>query len=213
MATLKDYFSYNDDYSEITGIYDQLSRQMKDVHNSGQVISNFSSDSIEFNDGISFYNVSDPVNYELEKRKNIVSCTKMMLGTYLSLSTGFNDFSNVPDDFFTNNLDDICDSITSDNFYPEYYHEVLLEGKNEYYCDFLARKRQERELNGNRNVNSYKKVLSNAASSLYYDVTEDVEGPTFDQKQANVHSVFYPVLIGVSLILIILIVLLMTNVI
>jgi hypothetical protein len=211
MATLGDYFSYNDDYSELNTIYDNLSREMKDIHNSGKVITNFSSSSINFDDGISFDSVGNPVNFELEKRNNIVSNAKMMLGTYLSLSTGFNDFSNVSDEFFTSNLDDICSSITSESFYPEYYYGIFNEGKNEYYCDFLARKKQERDLNGNKNVNSYKKVLSNAASSLYYDVSEEVEGPTLDQKQAKVHSLFYPVLIGVSLLLIVLVVILISN--
>ena len=201
METIKSYFSYNDDYSKISKIYYNLSLSLKDIHNDGKVVSNLSSDTSLVGDKYGYSTVDDPVSYEAEKRKNVVSFSKMMLGTYLSLSTGFTDFSQVPDDFFFNNIEEICDSITADNFYPEYFYGVFKEGKNEYFCDFIERKKQEQALNGRSNVNSYKKVLSNAASSLYYDQSEeefDVDDP--NKKQALVHTLFYPMLIVGSLI-------------
>ena len=204
MATLNSYFAYSDDYSEINNIYDKLSLELKKIHENGLIVSNYSSNNIEYGEnGLSFNTISRPVNYEVEKRKNIVSNAKLMLGTYLSLSTGFTDFSSFPDEFFFNKIDEICSSITSDNFYPEYFYEVFKEGKNEYFCDFLARKKQERALNGASNVNSYKKVLTNAASSLYYD-NEEVVDSALDPnvKQANVHSLFYPILVVSSLLLV-----------
>lgn len=207
METLGNYFSYNNDYSEINPIYNELSQQLKEIHSNGKVVSDFSAGSIAYDAGSEFLAVGDPVNFEAEKRKNVVAFAKLLLGTYLSLSTGFTDFSNVDDSFFFENIDDICSSITADDFYPEYFYGVFKEGKNEYYCDFLARKQQEQALSGKQNEATYRKVLANAASSLYADNNES-DDIDLTKKQASVNTLFYPILIvGTLLILGLLIVL------
>ena len=76
--------------------------------------------------------------------------------------------------------------------------EALFEnGSNEYYCDYLERVKQNEALGGKGNVRAYKKVLSNAASELYDDPEDDLD---LDKKVASISSLFYPLLIGLSVL-------------
>jgi hypothetical protein len=165
----------------------------------GQSINNLSSTNILF-DGNSFIfsDVNSSNNIELDKRKNIVSLAKLILGGYLSAANGFRDFSSVDDSWFIQNLDDICETITDDNFDQDYFYSLFTEGNNEYYCDYLERKKQSESIGGKGNIRSYKKVLSNAASNFYEDQTE-VDDLSVEKKTAQVTPIFYPLLIGMSL--------------
>ena len=195
MVDLGDYFSYNSDLSNVSLIFENLSRQLKVIHSHMMVVPKLSSKSISYDDGVQFETMIEPYNFELQKRENIVSFGKLMLGTYLSLGTGFKDFSFVEDEWFANNISDITKAITSDNFYPEYFEQLFLNGSNEYYCDFIDRKRQEEALNNRSNINGFKKVLNTAASSLYEEEESQEEFNDY-QKNASISSIFYPLLIG-----------------
>ncbi len=193
METLKEYFLSNNDYSNLPNIFSNLSRQLKIIHDNGMVIPLLNSDKIAVDNGeFSFQYMTEANNYELEKRKNITSFAKLILGTYLSLSTNFNDFSSVDDNWFSQNIDSILNSITADNFDKEYFDEVFKDGEDTYYSDFLDRKRQSEELGGKGNVNAYSKVLKNSASAFYSssDTEQNEEG---SRKSASINYLFYPV--------------------
>ena len=193
METLKEYFLSNNDYSNLPNIFSNLSKQLKIIHDNGMVIPLLNSDKIAVDNGeFSFQYMTEANNYELEKRRNITAFAKLMLGTYLSLSTNFNDFSSVDDNWFSQNIDSILNSITADNFDKEYFDEVFKNGEDTYYSDFLDRKRQSEELGGKGNINTYSKVLKNSASALYS--LGDTEGNNEDlKKSASINYLFYPV--------------------
>lgn len=201
METLESYFLYETDYSSINKIFSDLSRKLKDFHSRNIVVNNLDASNVVYKDGsFEFKNVSEN-NNESAKRKNIVTLGKMMLGTYLSLSTGFKDFSLVQDSWFSQNIDEITSSIMSEDF-DQLYFRQLFSGSNEYYSDYLDRKKQSDELNSKNNVAQYKKVLKNAASSLSdeqdFVIDEEVD---VERKTASLSTFFYPLLIGGALIL------------
>ena len=206
MMNLGDYFSYNSDDSDISFIFEKIFRQLEDIHNKGMVVSFLTSKSILYDDDFRFSDIIEPYDFELQKRENIKSLAKLMLGTYLSCGTGFKDFSVVNDDWFLSNIGNIINSITADGFYSEYFEELFTKSNYEYYSDFIDRKKQDNALNNKGNVNSFKKVLKTAASSLYSD-DNDYQSESDYQKTASINSLFYPLLIGSSLLITLLILL------
>ena len=204
MQTLKDYFSYNNDYSEINKIFYGLSKKMKDIHNDGMIIANFSSSSIVYDNDFNYEYKQIPNVFDVEKKNNNLSFAKLLLGTYLSLSTGFKDFSQVSTEWFQENIEEICSSITTDNFFSEYFLSLFVSGNNEYYCDYLDRKKQEATLGGETNTVAYKKVLSNSASAFYeHDDEDELEIFDSSNKSALINEIFYPVLLFCFLVIII----------
>ena len=214
MQTLYDYFCYNDDYYEAERIFLNLSKRLKEIHSNNMIVSNLSSKSIVFDENVDFVSQQEAYNFEVQKRENIIDFAKLMLGAFLSLSTGFRDFSNVSTEWFSENIDDICSSITIDDFPGEYFTNLFSGGNNEYFSDYLVQKEQKESLQGKSNVNSYKKVLSNSASSFYapsYDESENNNMFDSSQKSALINKLFYPILLGCSLALIVLLIKLFGN--
>ena len=82
-----------------------------------------------------------------------------------------------------------------DNFDKEYFYSVFFEGKDDYYSDYLDRKKQSESLQGKSNLQEFRKVLRTAGSSLY----EDQEEQEVKEKNANIQIAFNPLLIGLSL--------------
>jgi hypothetical protein len=198
METLNQYFTYENDYSSLNDIFINLSRKLKFIHEDNMIIPRLNGDSILYDDGtFSFTDQESTDNVVVGKRKNIISLAKIMLGAYLSLSTGFKDFSNVDDAWFLENLEDICSSITSEDFERDYFRELLLEGKDEYYSDYYDRKKQNESLSERSNVQGYKKVLKTAASSLYEEQVFDEEDDlNIEKKTASINIMYFPILIG-----------------
>ena len=198
MESLKTYFSYENDFDDVSELYENLSRQLKIIHSNNMIVPNMNSDEITLGDSIAF-KAEKSNDFEAKKRENIVSFAKLMIGTYLSKSTGFKDFSNVDDNWFISNFDSIFDAINEENFDKEYFSSVLLEGKNYYYSDYLDRKRQSESLEGKSNIQGYRKVLRTAGSELYQNLDDEIE---IQEKSANMHISFNPLLIGVSVAII-----------
>lgn len=196
METLKDYFSYENDIDEVSGIFENLSRQLKIIHSKDMYVPNLSSKEIIVDDDVSFENMTFSENIEADKRKNILSLAKIMIGTYLSINTGFKDFSSVDDKWFLDNLDSIFETINVENFDKDYFSSIFLEGNNTYYSEYLDRKRQGEVLQGTSNVQGYRKVLRNAGSSLYQEMDDQID---IREKNANLQTNFNPLLIGFSL--------------
>ena len=198
METLNQYFTYENDYTNLNSIFINLSRKLKSVHEDNLIVPELTGDTISYDDdSFSFTYIEETDNVSINKRRNIISLAKIILGAYLSLSTGYKDFSSVNDEWFLDNLEDICSTITSDNFDANYFRELFLEGKDEYYCDYYDRKKQNESLSEKSNIQGYKKVLKTAASSLYQEQVFDEEDDlNIDKKTASVSLMFYPLLVG-----------------
>lgn len=188
---IKDYVTYED--VNISSLFDILSKQLKIVHNNNYVVNNLNCDGIYVNDNMSFKNIRPASNYEKEKRENIIALSKIMIGTVLSKGTTFRDFSSVDNDWFTNNFDSIFSVINEEDFDKDYFYSVFFEGQNMYYSDYLNEKKKKEELSGRENVNSYRKVLRTAASSLYEDLSDD--NTNVQEKSALISTSFNPILL------------------
>lgn len=202
METLNQYFSYNHDYSELSRIFSMLYSNLRVIHDNGMYVPNISADNILYDGKFSFDSMSLFYNADLNKRENIVSLTKLFLGTYLSLSTGFRDFSSVNIEWFSNNMESIKSIVSDEDFSPDYFSSVLFDGQNVYYDEFLKKKAQNSDLNSRSSKRGYAKVLANAGSRFYEDQTEEIEENPFDRKTAYINFIFYPVLAFCSLLVI-----------
>ena len=198
MEKLRDYLVYNLDSLDLSELFDNLSKQLKVIHSYDKVVPTLTSDSILCDEkGFSFESIEDSNQIDTDKRNNILDLAKLVIGCFLSVSGEFRDFSTIDTSWFTDNIDDICATITDDSFRKDYYEALFENGSNEYYCDYLERVKQNEALGGKGNVRAYKKVLSNAASELYDDPEDDLD---LDKKVASISSLFYPLLIGLSVL-------------
>lgn len=201
METLNQYFSYNKDCS-ISDVFYQLYKQMKVIHDNGMIVPLVDSNHILFDGSFTFDDKSLSNNIELDKNENLLSLTKLFLGTYISFATGFRDFSSVDNEWFLQNMDSINNMITDDDFPSQYFSSVFVNGENGYYSDYVDKIKQSESLSSMSNVKGYKKVLSNAASKFYEDQSQTVESTDgVGKKTAFINFLFYPTLI-ISIILI-----------
>lgn len=198
METIRSYFALNKDYNEMVNVFSMLYKRLEVIHENGMYVPVISSDHILYEDGtFVFDDMRLADNIELRKRENLVALSKLFLGTFLSLSTDFKDFSMIDTDWFTSNMNSINSSIVADQFYPEYFESVFIEGNNEYFDDFYEKQLKKEELNSRSNNKTYKKILNNAASGLYSDYFEEevVDENVVEKKSAYINFLFYPTLI------------------
>lgn len=207
METLKEHFSYERDFDELPELFENLSRQLRIIHSNNMIVPKVNANEIVLGEAMAYHPVRLESDNPNAKRRNLLDFNKIMIGAYLSLGTGFKDFSSVDDSWFLENFDSIFDTIHYDDFDKEYFSSVFFDGKNDYYCDYLDRKRQSESLQGNTNVVGYKKVLRNAGSSLYEELSD--EESNIKEKNANLQSAFNPILIIISLLIITIIVTMM----
>lgn len=190
METLKQYLSYNKD-CDLSDIFYQLSRKMKVIHQNGMYVPVINSEHIVFDNDFSFDNIKLSLDFISDKKDNIQSLAKVFIGAFLSLGTEFYDLSQVNNNWLLEHLDEISSTITADSYPKDYFEAVLLNGKDNYYCDYLEKLKNSSELN---NSLAYKKVLSNAGSKYYQDQSE-IDTSAIEKKVAFINYLFYPVLI------------------
>lgn len=197
METLKEYFSHNSD-CDISSLFYKLSQSLKIIHSNEMIIPVIDSNHIKFeNDRFSFLEMKSSDNIEDDKKRNIRELTKLFLGTYVSLSTGFYDFSHTDTKWFEDNLEEINKIVTNDDYLPQYFSDVLLNNSNIYYCDYVDNQRK--KLSGGKSESlTYRKILSSATSGIFNDDEPDI---CIDKKTAFVNYLFYPT-IFLSLLLV-----------
>lgn len=203
METFSQYFSYNSDYNTMMNAFEMLYKKMQIIHNNGLQVPYIDADHIYVdNDSFSFENMVLSENINVGSRENLVDLTKLFIGSFLSLSTGFRDFSHVPTEWFSSNLDDINSSISADDYPSDFFSRVLFNGENLYYNDYLVEKEKMQSSVSNKNV--HKKVLSNASSVLYSDMSNIDDDDSFkivEKKSAFINVIFYPVMLGSILLI------------
>jgi len=199
---LNEYVMYEN--IDVSSFFDNISKKLKTIHNNGLIVRNLNCNQIRIDDDLSFENIGESQNFEQEKRENLITLSKIMIGLVLSTGNTFRDFSYVDDDWFIKNFDNIFSVININDFDKEYFNSLYFEGKDMYYCDYLAEKKKQEELAGRENVNSYRKVLRTAASSLYQDMSEE-DISDIQEKSALISTSFNPILlISISAIILIL---------
>lgn len=202
---LRDYVMY--DNVDVSSLFNSLSKQLKVIHNNKYVVNNLNCEDIFVGDEIAFKKINSSDNFEQDQRNNIISLAKIMIGVILSRGTNFRDFSQVDTNWFVQNFDNIFSVINEENFDKEYFYSILIDGNNKYYSDYLNEKKNKQELSGKENVNSYKKVLTNAASSLYQGIYDD-DTSDFQEKKAAISASFNPLLLVGAMVIFLVLVLL-----
>lgn len=195
METLKDYFLCNPE-CDLSKIFYKLYGDLEIIHDNGMCVPELDSEHILHNDGkFSFGEMVSSYNRE-NIRNNIVSLTKLFLGAFISIPTGFRDFSSVPMEWFLENMPSISGSITDDSFDFLYFDNVLINGQNVYYNSYVDNLKRLDDMGSMSNVRGYKKVLSNAASKFYEEqgVENDNSNENEARKSAFIYFLFYPVL-------------------
>ena len=175
METLGQYFSYNNDPEVIRDSFISLDNQLKLIHERGYSVE-ISSSSIVYENGLGFSRFSKGLTEE-ERRNNIEDLAKLAVGTYFSTPTGsFSDYTHLPNDYIKENFDIMETSILKASRDDNYYRDVLVNGKTEYYNDYLKRisdKKVGRE-NSNSRVLTYStpegRAMINKEESAFLDL-------------------------------------------
>ena len=198
METLREHFTYEQvALEEVPEKFKELSETLEEIHSKGAVVKPLNSDTTIYNSK-EFTNISYPSNFELERKANILSLGKLMVGCFVSSGTGFKDFSDIDTDWFRNNTDTIFDCFHYKDFDRDYF-EPLFNGNEEYYSDYIDKKRQAARLKGTAIEQSNARVLAKRNGSI-----PAIEGREEDymEEAARVHMNFNPLIIGLSIAII-----------
>lgn len=195
VETLEDYFLCNPE-CDLSKIFYKLYGDLEIIHDNGMYVPTLDSEHILYDDGKFSFGEMDSSHSKDNTRGNIVSLTKLFLGTYISIPTGFRDFSSVPTEWFLENMPDISGAITDESFDFLYFDNVLVNGQNVYYNSYVDNIKRLDDVGSMSNVRGYKKVLSNAASKFYEDQSVENENNNDSEikKSAFIYFLFYPVL-------------------
>ena len=203
MPTLREHFTYDSDVdlNKVPQDFKVLSDKLEIIHSRHAVVRPLNSDTIDYGN-LEFETIAKPINFEQEKEGNIVSLGKIMVGCYVSNQTGFRDFSDVKDDWFRANNDDVFEVFHYKDFDKEYFGP-LFEGNIVYFSDYIDKKRQAEQLSGLSKSNNKVKMLHNPNIPTEYYANSD-DSITYVEKNksdiaARLHMVFNPLLIGISI--------------
>ncbi len=202
MQSLKDQLTYSE-YDDIPKIFYRVSEKLEEVHLNKKCVSDLSADTIFISEeGISFQGLID---YSDDKKiENIRKLTKLMLGSYISLSSEFRDFSMVSDGWFRENFYEILDSLKMIIIPAEHIERVMISGVVEYfnkYYDF------ERSLVSASSSKSNEKVLvlKKAGYNLQPEENSFFKEDLYNKKSAYAKgSIYLYILAILSIIILIL---------
>lgn len=209
METFAQRRSYNRNPEDIRTDLITLDDQMEIFHRNGYVV-DVDSKSIQYDGDMFVYTHFRKGLSEEERRKNIEDLAKLAVGTYYSIPSGtFVDYTKAPTDYLRNNFDNLqmSSSILKASDNDCYYHDVIVEGKNYvYYNDYLVKLA---EYNASHRSNTRVAVKSlgtlNGADSHKEAHSTGIgipESELYKDKQAAfIDIIFYPVLIGIGLLL------------
>ena len=139
---------------------------------------------------------------EGERRREITDLAKLAVGTYYSLASGqFVDYTKVSTEVLRQNYDNwqMDDSILKTMDDDSYYHDVIVDGKNDvYYNDYIAALRESQS----RNRTNTKAVVKSLGTIGKPNTVKEEPGLPKEaldgQRQAAfIDIVFYPILLAV----------------
>lgn len=134
---LYDYLTNYD--VDITDTFTDLYKKLKVINDNGLKVVNLDSKHINMNEEGTF-DFDD--NYELAESgdsSNLITLTKLFLGSFYTKGIDFKDLSNHSTDRIIDNLDEISRTIDNDSYDREYFERVF-DGEIIYYQDYLNKK-------------------------------------------------------------------------
>jgi len=184
--TLRQYFVYNKDFSEVDQIFYNLNSQLKYLHSRGYCVAELNSDTILLDTNknnsptnhseFSFSMIVRTQDPQKDFAKNIKDLSKLAIGAFISIENGFCDYSKLDAIYINKYFDEMADFIPN----SEYFRNVIINNDTTmYYSDFVNNK------NSNAKSNSMQKLKATEYGKMYVP----------DEEKAFVRIVFYPVLI------------------
>ena len=70
METLEQYFTYEKDYGKILKIYNNLSKELKNLHENNMIVPTISSKTIVYDDGFKFDNAIESLDIDVDVNNN-----------------------------------------------------------------------------------------------------------------------------------------------
>ena len=205
METIREHLTYEKaDLNELPKRFEELSKTLEFIHSKGAVVHPLNSDTTGY-DSPEFSSLRRPIDFEKERRENIVSLGKLMVGCYVSNETGFKDFSDVDTNWFSEKEGDIFNCFHYEDFDREYFKPLFDNQKNMfdepkdiaeticYYHVYLNRKRQAERLKGAAQNKGTTKSLVNPHFKGLTDSDESLN------TAAQMHISLNPLLIGMSI--------------
>lgn len=193
--TLRQFFSYNKNIEseEILDIFLQLDDKLKLIHENGYIIHNLSSDNVVYESGFNFNVASFRKSPSIEmQRANIRDMAKLNLGSQISVATSFADFTAVKTEVIAENYEQMSSSLVPATEGDEYLRAVLVKGADTvYYNDYLRSLRQNQTIDAGGVSRAFSKVKSTEAGRA---MSMD------DADAAFVNVAFYPIMLGVILV-------------
>ena len=193
METIREHLTEEKaDLDELPKKFEELSKTLEYINSKGAVVYPLNSDTTGY-DSPEFSRLKRPMNFEEERKGNIVSLGKLMVGCFVSNETGFKDFSNVDSEWFKNNENGIFDCFhVKPLFENDVNSERSLSEEIAYYHVYLKRKRQAEKLKGASQNKGVAKALINP----------HFKGMTDDETlnaAAKMHTSLSPLIIGISI--------------
>lgn len=201
METLKEYFSYNKDYDEMSGVFYDASRKLKEIHGKNKCVDKINAETVGIKDEEVVF-VGIVAFSDSKKEENIRSLSKMIFGAFFTLSSNFMDFSDVNEEWIKEHFYEVQGILRTTSFPSEYLERSLLSGVVEYFHNYQD---LERSLEGNSNSVVLGKVLRKGAYSLSQD--SDGLDNIYEKKSAFANIVTYPLVITFLIILLLLFIL------
>lgn len=197
--TLRQYFLYNKNIEghDILDIFLDLDYKLNVIHKHGYAISSLNSDAIIYEAGGFNFDTEKFQTYASdEQRKNdIVNLAKLNLGTQVSIASGFSDFTVIPREKIAENFASIETSLTPATSGDEYLKTVLVKETSDiYYIEYLKTLKLNEEAQIGGRSNSRVKLLSTEAGRAMTLTEED--------EAAFVNLAFYPIIIGLIIIVV-----------
>ncbi len=179
--TLREYFLMHKDISNeaISNIFYQLDSQLKYFHQRNYHIKGINSDTIVHDNGnFIFTSIEKSQDIVSDRHEDIINLSKLAIGTYISIETGFCDYTNLDIDYVKSYFGELKWLIND----SEYYEDVIMNNDTStYYVDYVQ------SLNHSTKGNSRQIVKATPQGKLYsYDDQEDA---------AFVKIMFYPIMI------------------
>lgn len=188
---LEQYLTYQKSEKNLERIFYMLSILLEEIHKKGYRVEQLNSKTIIFEEEMPVFTTLVK-NNSLKDDENIETLSKIMIGAFLTLQSGFSDYTKLPISYLRENYQDFEEAIRSQYFNKAYFKNVIINKEYEYYHKFIE-KEKNNQTNGMSNENQKalqkSKVLQNGVGKLY--TYEDNN----DQMSAFINVIFYPTLL------------------
>lgn len=200
--TLQEYLYYQKDEEQLTNLFYILSYYLEQLHQRDFEVLSLNSNTILIKNNFPIFSsiTRKTIGQNIPER-NILALAQLMLGAYLTIQIGFDDYTKFPVEYIIQNYDKIENAIQNEHFENDYFKDIFINGKREYYHRYLEQKQNQASEFGsaNGNVRSYQKskALPNGIGKMYVIETKE------DKMSAFINVIFYPTLLLVVTIVLV----------